>query len=47
MSTGLRVSFLASKCVFTDQNILQRGDPVELDLEVLEIQKQNIPTGTA
>ena len=47
MSTGLRVSSLVSKCVFTDQNILQRGDPTELDLEVLEIQKQNIPTDRA
>ena len=26
----------------TDQRIMQNGDPIELDLEVLEIQKRNL-----
>ena len=28
---------------FTDQNITQRGDPMELHSEGLEMQKQNVP----
>ena len=46
MSTGLKVSSLACKCVnFTDQNIIQRGkDHMELNSKCLEMQKWNIPT---
>ena len=38
--TGLKLSSLASKTVdFTDQNINQRGDLMELNFEGLEMQK--------
>ena len=48
MLTGLKVSSLASKCVyFTDQNIMQRWNSVELNFEGLEMQKQNTPTHRA
>ena len=35
MLTGLKVSYLGCKCVFTDQNIMQRGDLTELNFEIL------------
>ena len=49
MLTGLKVSSLACKSVFykTDQNLMQRGDTMELNFRGLEIQKPNIPTDRA
>ena len=40
-------SSLACKVYFTDQNLMQRGDPMELNFEVFEIQKWNILTDRA
>ena len=44
MLTGLKVSSLACKSVFykTEQNLMQRGDTMELNFQGLEIQKPNI-----
>ena len=43
MLTGLKVSSLT--CLYyTDQNITQRKDPLDLNFEGLEIQKWNILT---
>ena len=39
MLTGLKVSFWHVNVYFTDQNIMQRGDPMELYFEGLEMQK--------
>ena len=45
MLIGLEVSSLACKCVyFTDQNIMQEGEPMKLNFEGLKLQKWNIPT---
>ena len=39
MSAGLKVSSWHVSVYFTDQNIMQRGDPMELNFEGLKIQK--------
>ena len=39
MLTGLKILSLACNVYFTDQNIMQRGDSMELKFEGLEIQK--------
>ena len=43
------MSSLARKCVFIDQNIMQKGNPMELFLKfkVPEIQKGNMPADSA
>ena len=33
------------KVYFTDQNLMQRGDPMKLNFESHEMQKLNIPMG--
>ena len=43
MLTGLKVFYLCHlKVYFTDQNIVQRGEPRELSLEGPEMQKWNM-----
>ena len=37
---GLEVSSLASKVCFTHQNLLDRGDPMELNFEFLKCKNQ-------
>ena len=41
MLTGLKVSSLIYECVFTDQNLTQRGDPTELNFASLEMRHAN------
>ena len=39
MLTGLKVPLWCVNVSFTGQNIMQRGDPMEMNFEGLEIQK--------
>ena len=39
MLTGLKASSLPVYVYFTDQNLMQREDPMELNFEGLEMQK--------
>ena len=42
------MSSLACKCViYKPEHIVKGGDPMELNFEVLEMQKLNKPTGSA
>ena len=48
MLTGLKVFYLCHlRVYFTDQNIVQRGEPRELSLEGPEMQKWNMPIDKA
>ena len=42
--TGLTVSFFKCKYDFTDQNVMQSRDPMELNFEGLQMLNRNIPT---
>ena len=47
MLIGLKVSSLASKCLFYRQEHNTKRGPMKLNFECLEIQKRNITIDTA
>ena len=45
MITGLKKSSVAYNVYFTDQNIMQRGNPMKMNFEVLELEKLKYSNG--
>ena len=41
MLAGLKVSSLICKCVYTDQNLMRKGDPMQLNFKGREMKLNN------
>ena len=41
MLASLKVSSMTCKCIITDQSLMQREDPMELNFESLEMKRTN------